>query len=262
MRSIPLLLLALSFPALLAQDVPPPFEDKPPEVVEGGGEDPFDPDQESHQMVHVQVEWIEMPHELLTELLLAHPLKTAAATEMRLELQKLVRAGTAKVLETQMIAARSGEKATVESISEFIFPTEFLETSTTKNEKQGGKLVEVSSEYKARITPTSFETRNLGSTLEVEPTLGDSNRIIDLRFAPDLTWLTGRTVWQETKDERGNLIKVEMPEIYTIRSSSALTLRDGVHALAGIFSPKDDKGRTDTSRKVLLFVKADSLSVR
>lgn len=260
MRSILFSLLFL--PALCAQDVPPAFADKPPETAEGGGEDSFDPDQSSFRMVHAQLEWIEVPHELLTEFLLLHPLKTAAATEMRMELQKLVRAGNAKVIETQMNVARSGEKATVESVAEFIYPTEYHESTTTKYEKQDGKLAEVSSDYTGNILPTSFETRNIGSTLEIEPTLDDTGKLIDLRLAPELSWQTGRTLWQEKKDEHGSLIKVEMPEIYMIRTNTAMTLKNGVHGLAGVFSPKDQNGRMDSSRKLLLFVKADSLVVQ
>lgn len=262
MRPALLLLLVFTLPALFAQGVPPPLKDKAAESVEGGGEDPFDPDESALRMVHVQVEWIELPHETLTEFLLYHPLKTAAATEMRMELQKLVKAGTAKVLETQLLVARSGEKAAAESIAEFIFPTEYHETTTAKYEKEGGKLVEVMRDHQGGVIPTSFETRNIGSILEIEPTLGEANKIIDLRLAPDLSWQTGRTLWQEKKDEHGSIIKVEMPEIYTIRATIALTLRDGIHGLAGAFSPKDQNGRIDLSRKVLMIVKADSLSVQ
>jgi hypothetical protein len=257
-----LILSALLLTPLCSQGVPPAFLAKPPESVEDGGQDSVDSDQEAPQVIHVQVEWIELPHETLTDLLLYHPLKTAAATELRMELQKLVKAGTAKVLETQMVVARSGERGMAESIAEFIYPTEYNETTMAKYEKEGGKLVEVSREVKGRITPTSFETRNIGSTLEIEATLVDSNRNIELRLSPDLTWQTGRTVWQEFKDENGSLIKVEMPEIYSMHTTTVLTLRDGVHGVAAILSPKDQNGRIDLTRKVLIIVKAASLSVR
>ncbi len=272
MRSILFSLLLTS--SLFAQEVPPPFEAKPPAAPSasadtGSGEgddqeiDPFDPSGDAPRMVHVQIEWIDVPHEVVTDLLLYHPLKTAAATELRLEVQKLVKAGTAKVLETQMIAARSGEKATAESIAEYIFPTEY---EALKGVQPSTGEAKVAAGVKPSVVawpplPTSFETRNLGTTFEIEPTLGPDNRLIDLRFAPQLVWQTGRTVWQEQKDEKGNVAKIELPEIYSLRLTASLAMRSGVHSLAGILSPKDQNGRTDTSRKVMVFVKADSLAV-
>ncbi len=266
MRSL-LLFPLLALP-LFAQDVPPPFENKAPAAIVSPGEDkdqeldPFDPTGEAPRMIHVQVEWIELPQETVTDLLLNHPLKTAAATELRLEVQKLVKAGTASVLETQMTVARSGEKATTESIAEYIYPTEY---EPVRGIPETAAAQKAHDEQERELfwppVPTSFETRNLGSTLEIEPTSSRDNRIIDLRLAPEFSWQTGRTVWQERKDENGNTIKIEMPEIYSLHLTTALTLRSGVHSLAGILSPKDQNGRTDPTRKVMIFVKADNLVV-
>lgn len=254
-----LVLFVVLLPALFAQEVPPPFEDRPPEPA---AEDPFDPDQSAPHVIQVQVEWIDLPHENLTELLLQHSPGTANATGLRMKVQHLVKAGTAKVLETQLLVARSGEKALTESIAEFIYPTEYVDPEAIRRVKEDGKVVEIRNENKGSVVPTSFETRNLGSTLEIEPTLDESGKIIDLRFAPDLSWQTGRTLWQERKDEFGSVIRVEMPEIYTIRTTTSLALRGGVYSLAAVLSPKDQNGRTDLTRKVMMFVKADRLAVR
>ncbi len=48
-----------------------------------------------------------------------------------------------------------------------------------------------------------------------------------------------------------------MPVFYTLRLNTAVTVANGKHALLGALSPKDDKGVTDTSRKVFVFARAD-----
>jgi hypothetical protein len=107
------------------------------------------------------------------------------------------------------------------------------------------------------FTPTSFETRNIGSSLEVEPILSADGKVIDMLVDPELTWHTGSSIWLEEKDNLGNIAKIQMPEIYTMKFHSALSLHAGSILFTAVLSPKDAAGRADLSRKVMVFVKAD-----
>ncbi len=265
---LPLLSFALLISILSAQEAPPPLENKPPEQVQAGGDLP-DADLEVPKVIQVQVEWIEISHEQLTKLLFMRPKGTADATGLRKEAQALVTAGSGKILDTQIITGRSGEKANVESVHELIYPTAF-EPAEGPNSVTAPDKPEVANpeNFKSLAglitphTPTEFEKRNAGSTLEIEPATDDSGKIIELRFAPDLVWHTGNTVWQERKDILGNPLKMEVPEFYSLRSVTALTMKDGAYSLAAVLSPKDQDGHADLDRKVMMFVKCDVLAVR
>ncbi len=231
--------------------------------------DIFDPDVSSPKMIRVQVEYVELSHEVLTELLFLADPPSADATPLRKQVHELVKKGEAKVMETMICTARSGEKAISESISEFIYPTEYepweLPNEVDVPDKPGGITpddVKALESLVTPATPTSFETRNLGSTLEIEPTIGVDGRIIDLRFNPDMVWHTGETVWVERKDPLGNICKVQMPKFYSMRVATALTCREGHYVLAAALSPKDAEGTTDFTRKVMVFVKCDVLVVK
>lgn len=226
------------------------------------------------KQVRVQVELIEMPHELLTDLLYKSSQGTADASMLRDVVQARVKKGDAAVLETMICTARSGEKALSESISEYIYPTAY-ERSQTPNSvsitvngaattaEDGGAPGSLElAKLIAPPTPTSFETRNCGSTLEIEPTIGGNDMIIDLRFAPDCVWHTGDTYYMEEKDRLGNVTKIQMPVIYSARTTTALTLKDGQYQMPCVLTPKDAKGTADPSRKIMLFVKADILVVK
>ncbi|WP_035611513.1 hypothetical protein [Haloferula sp. BvORR071] len=265
---LPLLFCALMLPVLSAQEVPPASDDKPPQPAEAA-KDPAGPAAEGPKVVQVQVEMIEVSHEALTGLLFMRPKGSADATPLRQEIQEMVKTGKAKILETQIVTGRSGEKCSVESIQELIYPKEYepaeIPNNLTLPEKVGEVNPEIAKALAGLVTPhnpSAFESRNVGSTLEIEPTTDATGKLIDLRFAPNLVWHTGNTIWQERKDVLGNELKIEEPEFYSLRATTALTMKDGAYSLAAVLSPKDQEGHADMERKVMMFVKCDVLSVR
>ena len=98
--------------------------------------------------------------------------------------------------------------------------------------------------------------------MEVEPTAGEDNESIDLRFNSELTWNTGDTVWHEGKDSLGNQFRKTVPNFYVIRLNTAITCKSGQYVFAAAMSPKDDQGNADLTRKVMVFVKCDVLAVK
>lgn len=255
--------LGFSFVAKSQEPAPAAFEkaatEAPQEPEEAEQSDLFDADAGAQKQVQVQVEYLEMSHEALTKLLFSAKPTSSDATKLREQVQDMVGRNEAKVLETQIIVSRSGQKSTCESIHEFIYPTEY-EQPALPCDVAGSK--EDDSPISIPPIPTAFETRNLGSTLEIEPTIGDNDPLIDLRFVPEMVWHTGNSVWTEGKDELGNPYKVQMPNMYTLRLNTSIMCISGKYTLAGVVSPKDDKGDTDTSRKVMIFVKCDILVVK
>lgn len=241
--------------------VPLAFEKAPD--TDGGTTDvdPFDPDTKAPKMIQVQVEYIELSHELLTKLLFLAEPKSTDAMPLRRQLHELVAKNEAKVLETQIVVCKSGQKATTESLHEFIYPTEYESASRSKPDEKPKALPATSFPYNP-ATPTAFDTRNVGSNLEVESTLSEDSKTIDVRITPEILWHTGDTTWQETKDALGNVSKVKMPDFYVIRTSTAVTCIGGQYMLISVQSPKDAQGDADMTRKVVVLMKCDVLSVK
>ncbi len=150
------------------------------------------------------------------------------------------------------ITARSGEKALIEIIREFIYPTEYEppELPNSIGGGQGGGL-DGGLGGNAGIfpvtpaTPTSFETRNTGVTLEIEPTIGGNDFVIDLRFAPDIVEFEGfvnygSPIQSPATDFLGNPTtvtitenRIEMPVFSSRRVTTALTIYDGYTVAVG-----------------------------
>jgi len=150
------------------------------------------------------------------------------------------------------VTARSGEKATIEIIREFIYPTEY-EPPELPNSVGGGfgggssSIVGGGAQSfpVTPATPTSFETRNTGVTLEIAPNIGANNFVIDLNFAPEIVEFEGfinygSPIQSPSTDLLGNPTtvtitenRIEMP-VFSKRSvTTALTIFDGYTVAVG-----------------------------
>lgn len=158
----------------------------------------------------------------------------------------------ADIMTAPSIVARSGEKATIEIVREFIYPTEYEppelpnsvgSTNNSSTDIFGNSTGSSNSFPVTPATPTAFETRNTGVILEVEPTLGEDGYTIDLRFAPEIVDFEGfinygSPIQTSGTDALGNPVtititenRIEMPVFSTRRVNTGLTIYDG-HTVA------------------------------
>jgi general secretion pathway protein D len=112
--------------------------------------------------------------------------------EFKMMMRGLSQKKGADMMTAPSVTARSGQKATIEVIREFIYPTEYEppEIPQSVGSTDGGGAG-VSSVPVTPATPTAFETRNTGVTLEIEPTIGENDFMIDLRFVPEIVEFEG-----------------------------------------------------------------------
>lgn len=96
------------------------------------------------------------------------------------------------LLSAPKVTARSGERAVVNIIREFRYPTEFDPPQIPQSVGTGtsfGSAITTGFTTSPIITPTTpaaFETRNLGVTLEVTPVVGPDGYTIDLDLSPEV----------------------------------------------------------------------------
>ena len=170
----------------------------------------------------------------------------------------------ADIMTAPSVTARSGQKATIEIIREFIYPTEYEQPQIPNtfggngNNNNGGGIGgigggggQVASSPITPATPTAFETRNTGVTLEIEPTIGNNDYLIDLRFAPEIVEFEGfvnygSPIQAPATDALGNPTtvtitdnRIEMPVFSTRKVNTGLTIYDGYTvAVGGLISEK------------------------
>jgi general secretion pathway protein D len=99
------------------------------------------------------------------------------------------------LLSAPSVMARSGNRAKIEVIREFIYPTEYdppeIPNTFGSTGIIGAPGTAGGSFPVTPATPTAFETRNTGVTLEVDPVLGADEFTIDLNLAPEVVEFDG-----------------------------------------------------------------------
>ena len=182
---------------------------------------------------------------------------------LRQKVGELVRAGKARIMETLMGTTCSGQKATTESIEEYIYPEEY-EPAEIPNElhttKDGGTSTPDIRDYATPPTPTAFSVRNLGATLEFEATLDAGDKVIDLRIAPDIVYRVRNDIWAEWNGRHGKA-PIQMPVFYSLRFSTGTAVMDGCYHLVAALTPKGENGFPDFDRKLMVFIRADVVTV-
>jgi general secretion pathway protein D len=175
--------------------------------------------------------------------------------EVKMIMRGLSQRKGADLMTAPSITARSGQKATIEIIREFMYPEEYeapqIPTSTGQNQNGGGGGGVIGGGGGIQTfpvtpaNPTSFVTRNTGVTLEVEPTITDNDFLIDLRFVPEIVEFEGfinygSPITTGGTDALGNPVqivltenRIEMPVFSTRRVNSSLTIYDGYTVAVG-----------------------------
>jgi general secretion pathway protein D len=96
------------------------------------------------------------------------------------------------LLSAPRVTTKSGQRAVIEIVREFRYPTQFQPpqipqtVGNTSGQGTGAVSVPVTP-----TTPTAFETRNTGVTLEVEPVVGPDGVTIDLNLVPQVVEFEG-----------------------------------------------------------------------
>jgi general secretion pathway protein D len=153
------------------------------------------------------------------------------------------------------VTAKSGQKATIEIIREFIYPTEYeppeLPNSVGQTNGNNGGIGGIGggggggSFPVTPATPTAFDMRPTGVTLEIEPTIGENDFVIDLRFIPEIVEFEGfinygSPIQSPGTDALGNPVtsvitenRIEMPVFSKRGVSTSLTIYDGYTVAVG-----------------------------
>jgi len=201
--------------------------------------------------IRICIQFIEVAHPDLTEMLTGPDTAGPLLHDKALALAK---DGRAKLLETSVVMTRPGQKATVESIREVIYPAEYSPPGLPQAPPPPKQPLIRPDLYDA------WETRNVGTTLEIEPSMAENGRNIDLRFVPEIVQLLRLETFKEYVDQWGDA-SIRMPVFGTWRLNTSVSLLAGQFEMVGVINPKPNTPGPATTRKILVFARADILPV-
>jgi general secretion pathway protein D len=128
------------------------------------------------------------------------------------------------LLSAPRVTTKSGQRAVIEIVREFRYPTQFQPPQIPQNfgSLSSGPAItagqtSTSSTFPVTpTTPTAFETRNTGVTLEVEPVVGPDGVTIDLNLVPQVVEFEGFINYgSPIQTFSTNLVGVSTPQVIT-----------------------------------------------
>jgi hypothetical protein len=209
-------------------------------------------------MVRVDVLMVSVPEEKAIALIrqLRDPLQFAAAEKTLIE---MIGRKEANLEGWPEVTTHSQVRAVSESIVEQRYPIEFYPAAaanslvpdpktSTAAANAGGRALEeaVALARNANgIVPTTFETRNTGATLEVDPIVSPDRTAITMSLAPQLVRFDHYESFPAGTTAKGEKLTVPQPIFTTSKVSTTLSLRDGERRLIHIGKSTSDRSRVD-----------------
>jgi general secretion pathway protein D len=137
------------------------------------------------------------------------------------------------VLASPTVIAKSGQKSSIRVVREFFYPTEFDPPQIPQNVRGG-----VGSNQAAPITPTTpttFEMKELGVVLEVEPVVSEDGKTVELSVSPSNTEFEGFIDYGSDIEIGGTALNnpIIQPVFRKNAVTTAVTIWDGSTVVLG-----------------------------
>lgn len=145
---------------------------------------------------------------------------------------------------TAAVVSRPGQIASVRSVREFIYPSEYDPPEIPQEVNNNFRIVGTTAGLQSGVIPTTpahpaaFETRELGTILEVEGSVSEDSTLVSLNLTPEIASFRGfinygspfrqfETVNGEIFESSFQENRILMPVFRTIRETTSVDVYDG-----------------------------------
>ena len=252
MKTLAILLAAmlpLSAFAQVKKEKPKLVEPTAEELKKLGGFEPAPKDEDfSPKNLQIELMVVSLPDADAAPLLetLRAPEKVDAGYQ---EVLALIKSKKAKIISAPTVTTKSGNRAVTENITEVRYAIEF-----NPGEAAGKPVAKDGADAKTPpgpkvppaqgVVPTTFETRNAGVTLEIEPVIGPDGKTIDAQLSAQHVQLLG---WDSATVKQDQEIKVSIPQprFHTNKVTQSFSLVSGQRLLIGSFRAGGEEDRME-----------------
>jgi hypothetical protein len=244
MKALLTLLATLAVCALrgLADDTKPDIKSEPiPEVTQTGPI--LEPVPRGVQFINAPIIRADLlcvsgPEEIIVPLLpeLRQPAKVQQAQD---KLLALVREGKVKLRSWSETNTQSGTRATAESITEFRYPVEWSYAGDIAIKSADSKAeAKTSLGSNLQPVPASIETRNVGTTLDVEPVMGVDGETIQITQMSQAVFAAETLNYYAGENAKGEPTTITEQQFSTVKSNGTIHLKSGERRLLTASKPK------------------------
>jgi hypothetical protein len=145
------------------------------------------------------------------------------------------------------VTVHSGQRAVSEAITEQRYPVEFEvpKRPGPAEDKPNEKLLVDAAQGAGAPTPTKFETRNTGATLEAEAVVSNDGKAVSLQLVPQLVRLESMRAFPAGTTKDGTKISVEQPIFSTAKTNTSISMREGERRLIYLGKSNEVRNRMD-----------------
>jgi hypothetical protein len=239
--------------------------------------DDFDPLGENEtiravKMVRCTVELIDVPTAFLSEAVAEEAQTLPNDARLWKRARELAAKGEdAKLLDSVVLMTKPGVPSLVGSILDNVHITKYdPPPASLAGEKNAAEESQPAPKTPAPASPAGAgpqppsppvdsEHMKVGCSVELDAVVGLSGDIIEFAITVENVTDLGEDFPGNRKDDRGE-IPMKIRRFHIVKLKTQATIPNGHVFLVGAASPADEKGKLDSTRKVLAFAKMDLVS--
>ena len=159
--------------------------------------------------------------------------------------QQMIARGEATLAANLVLKGEAEKTLLSESVEELRYATEF-DPPQLPQDVPKEKIAEVLKNWPVvGITPTAFETRKMGATLELNATVSDDGEWISAEVTPQHVRLLRFAKYDAGTMPSGEHLSVEQPQFLTLANKLKMHLRSGQRMLVGVHKLPGDENKME-----------------
>ena len=239
----------LAATSVLAQEQKDPFKKEQAGKIENTAQ----PQQLDNMLISIEARLIEIPKQAADELFKEQGgiAKTFVINEKTLgALGDMVSKNKAKLVAQAKNMSKSGSSCEVKSVRAVTYPTEYQHNVQSNGTVSAGKA----SISPVVVTPAAFETRDVGTVLEVCPTI-TPGKIIEMQLHFSRVRLSAHPYYKAETTSAAGKTEMEQPVFIEENASTAVDIMPGDTVLVSVYDSIEDHDKlANAGDNILLLV--------
>lgn len=158
------------------------------------------------------------------------------------KLEALIAKGEARLAASLLVRTEDATHGVAESVEEFRFPTEFDPPALPSDLPKENPLEVLKAWPVVGITPTAFQTRNIGARLELDPVIRAHGARIYVNAVPEHVRFLRWDKFEAGVLANGKRLTVEQPLFFTMKTTFSMEFRNGEMVLVGVHKLSEPPG--------------------
>ena len=158
------------------------------------------------------------------------------------KLETMIAKGEAKLAANLLVKADAGTRGVAESVREFRYPSQFRAPDMPYDLPKENPLEVLKAWPAVAITPTDFQARNIGATMQFDSVIRASGARIYVNVVPEHVRFLRWDKFDAGVLANGKRLTVDQPQFFTTKTTFSMEFRNGQMLLVGVHKLIEPEG--------------------